>query len=1044
MTCMTYCARRLGLALALALAITGVAGAQTVTTGTISGTVQDQQGGRLPGATVSAVHVATGTAYQAVTQTDGYFSILNVRVGTYNVKVTLSGFKESEQSNIIVALGEERVLSFPLEIAAVAETVTVVADTAPINLAQAGTGGNISNEIKEVLPTITRTLQDLVRMNVYFNPNGFNEDTPNMAVAGRSQRYNSLQIDGAVNNDLFGLASSGGVPGGVTGTAPISLDAIEEIQLVVSPYDIRQSGFSGGGINAITKTGTNQLRGTAFYFTRDQDWVGKGITDQEISTFSDTQMGFSLGGPVVANRAFFFGTVDIGRKDTPSGFSVSGTGVNFATTPEIDAGVDRFLSILRDQYGYDLGPTARDEFTRTTDSDKIFVRTDLNLGPGHQLTIRHNYVNATNDVGFPSATAYRTPDNFYRFESKTNSTVGQLTSRFGSSVNELRVALTRIRDHRLPQSVEPRPFPMVEVTLAPSVTIQAGRENFSAANELDQDILEITNDFTFVRGQHTLTVGTHNEFFQFRNLFIRDNFGNYQFNSLDFFEQGLAQSYNHSFSATSDPRQAAEFSVNHMGFYAGDQWRARSRLTMSFGTRVDVVRFPDAPNANPATVENFGFRTDIVPNNVLWSPRVGVNWDRKGDGTEQVRGGVGIFAGRPPYVWVSNQFGNTGIDFTRIGAGRNANNRIPFVADAAMQPKVVTGASAGSFTNEIDLVHPDFKYPSLLRGNLAYDRQLPFGLYGTVELLWSNTLQDIRYENLNLVQIGTQPVDGRPRYSLSRVPTLSNVLLLANTTEGSSWSLGFDVRRPFASGFFISAAYLYGDAKTVADGTRDQAASVWGGIYTPGDPNNPPVARSDYSPGHRFTLTTSYDVQLGRGYSATASVFYSGQSGRPYSLSWGSSGASVNGDGQGFNDLLYLPASADELAITGANRTYADLADFFDLEDCYQKYIGQIFERNACRAPWSNTLDGRIAVTLPFRRVRAEVTLDMLNMINLFDSKSGVYEYASFNQITTFTPVLSSGVVTGMNIQSLSPTTRFTRSDLRSRWQMQLGGRIKF
>jgi hypothetical protein len=421
-----------------------------------------------------------------------------------------------------------------------------------------------------------------------------------------------------------------------------------------------------------------------------------------------------------------------------------------------------------------------------------------------------------------------------------------------------------------------------------------------------------------------------------------------------------------------------------------------------------------------------------------------VNWDRKGDGSEQVRGGVGIFAGRPPYVWVSNQFGNTGIDFTRIGAGRNSNNRIPFVADAENQPKVVTGASAGSFTNEIDLVHPDFKYPSLLRGNLAYDRRLPLGLYGTVELLWSNTLQDIRYENLNLVQIGTIPVDGRPRYSLSKVPTLSNVLLLTNTTQGNSWSLGADVKRPFANGFFVSAAYLYGDSKTVADGTRDQAASVWGGIYTPGDPNNPPLGRSDYSPGHRFTVTTSYDLPLGRGYSATASIFYSGQSGRPYSLSWGSGGASVNGDGQGFNDLLYLPASADELTITGGNRTYRDLELFFGLEDCYQEYVGRIFERNACRAPWNTTLDARFAVTLPVRRVRAEITLDILNLLNLIDSKSGVYQYASFNQITTFSPVYTSGVVTGMNIASLSPATRFTRSDLRSRWQMQLGGRVRF
>jgi hypothetical protein len=339
-------------------------------------------------------------------------------------------------------------------------------------------------------------------------------------------------------------------------------------------------------------------------------------------------------------------------------------------------------------------------------------------------------------------------------------------------------------------------------------------------------------------------------------------------------------------------------------------------------------------------------------------------------------------------------------------------------------------------------VDPDFKYPSILRGNLAYDRRLPLGLYGTVELLWSQTQQDIRYENLNLVQIGNVPVDGRPRYSLSKVPTLSNVLLLTNTTQGDSWSLGLDVKRPFANGFFVSAAYLYGEARTVADGTRDQAASVWGGIYVPGDPNNPPLAISDYDPGHRFTLSSSYDFKLGKGYTATASIFYSGQSGRPYTLSFGSGGASVNGDNQGFNDILYLPASASELAITGG--TYDNLRLFFELEDCYQEFVGRIAERNHCRAPWNNTLDGRFSVNLPFKRVRAEITLDILNLINLFDSKSGVYQYASFNQITTFSPRFTSGVLTGINIGSLNPSARFTRSDLRSRWQMQLGGRVRF
>jgi hypothetical protein len=612
-------------------------------------------------------------------------------------------------------------------------------------------------------------------------------------------------------------------------------------------------------------------------------------------------------------------------------------------------------------------------------------------------------------------------------------------------VNEARIAFTRIRDRRAGQEFESRRFPTIEVVLSGSQTITSGREANSTANELDQDILEITNDFTTVRGDHTFTLGTHNEFFGFRNLFIRDNLGRYRFSSLDLFEQGLAQQYDYSFSATSDPKQAAAFDVNHMGFYAGDQWRAKSNLTITGGLRVDIIRFPDKPTANPAAESNFGYATDVVPNTTLWSPRVGFNWSPRSEPTEQIRGGIGLFAGRPPYVWISNQYGNTGIDFTRIGATNNNANRIPFVTDADNQPKTVTGnVAATSFTNEIDLIDPEFKYPSVLRGNLSYDTKLPFGLYGMVELLWAQTVNDIRYENLNLQQIGTQPLDGRPRYALNKVPTLSNVLLLTNTGEGDSWSLGFDVKRPFSNGLYVSASYIYGEARTVADGTRDQAVSAWGGIYTPGDPNQPLLATSDYDPGHRFTFTASYDIKLGKGYTANVSAYYSGQSGRPYSLSWGSSGASVNGDAQGFNDLLYLPTSTDTLNYT--NGTYQQLADFFALEECYQEAVGTIIGRNTCRAPWNNTLDARVNFGLPFKRVKAEITLDILNLINLFDHTAGQFQYASFNQITAFTPILTGGVVTGMNLANLTSPTfqRFTRSDLRSRWQMQLGARVRF
>jgi hypothetical protein len=1027
-------------ALVVAAIVSTPAAAQTITTGNITGTVEDQQGGRVPGAAVQAIHVSTGTSYQTVSLADGRFSILNVRVGVYTMKATMTGFRAREIKDIAVNLGEERSVTFKLELERLAETVTVTGEAPPIDLANAGTAGHISGAVKEIVPTIARGLTDIVRTNIYFNPMGVNEDIPVASVAGRSQRYNSLQIDGAVNNDLFGLAASGGVPGGVTGTQPISLDAIQEIQLVVSPYDIRQSGFSGGGINAITKTGTNRYRATAFLFGRNQAWVGKGVTRQPLSTFKDIQTGFTLGGPILQDRAFFFAAIDEGRRTQPSGFSVGGTGVDWGN----EALVDQFLNSLRTLYGHDLGATAKDEFIRESNSDKIFVRTDFNIGTS-QLTVRHNFVNARNDTGSVTPTLFVLPDAFPRQVSRTNSTVGQFTSRFGAAVNELRIALTRVRDQRQPQPSVLNPFPSVTVTLFGSTQVRTGRDAFSAANELDQDIVEVTDDYTRIMGKHQITVGTHNEFFKFRNLFIRDFFGSYTFNSLELFEQGLAQGFSRSFSATSDPLQAAAFGVNHFGLYAGDIWRFNARTTITFGARADFVRYPDTPNANPVAEQNFGFRTDVVPDNTFWSPRVGVNYALREDGTEQVRGGVGLFAGRTPYVWISNQFGNTGIDFTRLSLSTSSTRRFPFIADPFAQPTSITGV--GASTNEIDVIDPDFKYPSIIRGNLAYDRKLPWwGLYGTAEVLFTSVVNDIRFEHLNLRQIATSSIDGRPIFARDVVPTLGDVILLTNTSEGRSWALSFEVKRPMSNGFFVTGSYLYGRSYSIADGVRDQAASAWGNVYTAGDPNNPTLGRSDYDPGHRVNLTTSYDFKVWRGYRATASVFYSGQSGRPYTLLWGAgqSTGSVNGDTQTLNDILFLPASGDGLVFT--NGTYDDLRRYLDSRECTARQLGRIMERNSCRSPAIHTFDMRLALHVPARKVNAEITLDVLNVLNLLDHNSGQFRYANFNDIIPVAATATGGVVTGMNLATLnSPTFQdFVRSDLRSRWQLQLGARIRY
>ncbi|MBP6716188.1 MAG: TonB-dependent receptor [Acidobacteria bacterium] len=1011
--------------------------AAQVTTGNLVGKVVDQQGGVLPGATVTALHVPTGTSYEGVTSGDGSYLLLNLRVGgPYTVRVAMSGFKNSETKDVMVRLGEESTLNFKLDLASMATQVDVVGAASPIDTTRAGAGANISSMQKDSLPTISRSLIDIVRVNPYFNAVTTNNTVTAVSVAGRNARYNSIQIDGAANNDLFGLAETG-TPGGQTDTQPISLDAIQEIQLVVSPYDVRQGGFSGGGINAITRSGSNQFSGSAFFFGRNQAWVGKGSTNTAIAEFSDKQGGASLGGRLIENKAFFFGNADWGRKMTPTGFCITGCGQLFRGDAAL---VDQYFSILQNKYGYTVDK-AKEQFSRTTNSDKFIGKMDFNLNSKHRLTLRHNYVNGLNDIGGASTTSYVTSDGFYRIRSKTNSSVLQLNSAFGKSVNELRVAFSTVRDRRAGQPNESKPFPRVTVRLQTGIQITSGREAFSGANELDQDILEVNDDFTMLKGRHTITVGTHNEFFQFRNLFIRDSFGTYTFNTIDLFNQGLAQQFDYSYSATSNPQQAAKFKVRQMGFYIGDQWRVKSNLTLTYGARVDAPMFPDKPTANAVAVANFGYNTDVAPKGLQWSPRVGFNWDTTGDGSRQLRGGVGMFNGRTPYVWLSNQYGNTGNEFSRIGASNNANNRIPFVADPASQPKVVTGASGSSFSNEIDLVDPNYKYPVLLRGNLGYDTTLPLGLIGSTEFLFTRNIRDIKYQNLNYIQSGaTRALDGRPVFT-RKFTTLSDVIFLTNSNQGYSWSQMFEVRRPFKNGWYFSTSYLYGKSKSIMDGTSSQAASNWGNVYVPGDVNNPPLATSVYDPGHRVNFSASYDVPLFKGTKATVSAYYSGQSGRPFTLAYF---GDVNGDGRTGNDLLYIPGSATEVAYTGG--TYNDLLTFVQADPCLTKFVGKVIPRNACRGPWQNQLDMRVNVALPFRKVKAEITLDVLNVINLLDNKGGEQRYTSFNEIQPVTPVITNGQITSYNISFMTASTfqKFQRDDLRSRWQMQLGGRIRF
>jgi hypothetical protein len=1042
---------RFAAALCLSMLAAAPLAAQTVTTGSIAGVVTDVQSGVLPGATVTATHTDTGTTYEGVTDADGHYNLLNVRIGSYTVAVTMSGFKDQKQEKIDVALGAEKTVDFKLQLASVNETVNVVATSPDIDVSSGGTAQNISTQVIETLPTINRSITDFARVSPFVNPTtlGSSGDQA-MSIAGRHNRYNNMQIDGAVNNDLFGLADTG-TPGGQTGTQPISLDAISEIQVVVSPYDVRQGGFSGGGVNVVTKSGTNTLHGTGYIFGRSQSLIGAipGIAttanpspaDTKVGSFSDKQSGFSFGGPIVKNKAFYFGNADFQRKLTPVGFSVSGNSGQ-PWNQQDAATVAAIVQTLKTQYNFD--PGGLDEFSRPLNNNKVFVRSDFNLSNKNHLTARVNYINGLQYVGTPTTTQYLLPDRYYSIQDKTLSSVGQLDTTLGGTMfNQFRVTYQRERNVRGDQPGYAS-FPSTQVDLTGSNNVLFGTETSSQANKLNQDIVEINDEFTAVRGHHTLTVGTHNELFRFYNLFIQNFYGTYRFTSLANLQAALAQSFAHNFSNYADnPMFAADFGVQQYGVFAGDQWRAKPNLTLNYGVRLDMPHFPDTPHANPVAVADFNMRTDVVPAPKMFSPRIGFNWDLTGnsDKTQQIRGGIGSFAGRTPYVWLSNQYGNTGVDFTSLSVSFNANNRIPFVSDPFNQPTSVSGGAAGRQT--INMIDPSYKYPQVIRGNIAYDRTLPGGMVATAEFVFSKTQKDVLWQNLNWVPTGATRPDGRLVFAKFD-SSINDAVLLTNTDKGDTETVAFKVEKRYRNGWYASGSYLHGRARSISDGGAFVALSSWRDQYENYDPNNPTLARSNYEPGNRINLTGSFDVPMWRNLHSVASAFYSGQTGQPYSLVFN---GDANGDTTTFNDIAFIPASADQVVVT--NGTWDQLDAYLSQDPAAKNNRGVVPNRNTGTAPWTNQLDVRYAVTVPAGHARVELSMSVLNFLNMLNKDWGWRYFPNFYSPQT----LGYGGIdaaTGKEIINLSTITSstflgtFTRDDLRSRWQAQWEARVRF
>ena len=1018
--------RLLPLAACVAVLLSAVPALGQETTAALQGVVTVKSDkSPLPGASVEAVHVPTGTRYAAVTSAAGRFNILNVRVGgPYTVVAKIGGFKTETQKDVVVALGEKLELEFALELAARAETVSVTAEAEPlISPTRMGSTQAVSQDEIKSLPTIRRQFQDFAKTSPYVNVAASDPTQTNISVGGKNNRYNTIQIDGAVNNDLFGLSSTG-TPGGLTDTQPISLDTIQEIQVAISPYDVKQGGFTGGAINAITRSGTNEFHGSVYGSSRNQNWIASKVpqasgdaVSKPLAEFNSDQYGARLGGPIMRDTLFFFVSGERNKTSAPTNGSADGSTSNVFNNP-VNAAL--FKSVLTTKYGYDPGGLG--DYNTRTNSDLLLGKLDFNLSAANQLSLRYNYVNSLNDInGARNSTTYTFETGGYTITDKTNSGVLQLNSVFGTdSFNQGRVGYQTIRDVR----AVPIQFPSVYICNTPNsnctgsgtYSLAAGTERSSGANVLNQDILEVTDDFTLIKGNHTITIGTHNEFFKFYNLFVQDIYGTYFFNTINDLNNGNAARYQVQFANVGDG--ASQFKAQQWGLYVGDQWRVSNTLTLNLGLRLDMPRLTDSPTYNPLVQSTFGIDTSNVPSGqIMVSPRIGFNWNPSGSGKDQIRGGVGVFAGRTPFVWISNNYGSTGIGITNLSA-----SNVTFTGDPNNPPK---NFPPGTSAITVNGINPDFKFPQVLRSTLAYDRELPGGIRGTVEAMFTKTLYDVFYYNLGRVESGTTTFYGAPVYKQYSTQ-ISDMVFLDNTKKGEQQNLIVQLE------------------KAAFEGTSSAAYSNWQFQTTDGNIYNQALTRSFWDVPNRFNVVVSQAFRTG-GFAHNLGLIYTAQSGQPYSILMG---GNANNDGASGNDLIFVPQNYSDIVWKGTGApTEGQWNDFLSMTGL-DKYRGAVAARNGLDAPWIHTLDFHYDVTLPISVVQVQLTFDVLNLINLINHNAGLLRYVA-NQ--TYTALNYSGIdaATGkpiytVNSGALRDGGAYSTQDLRSRYQLKLGGRVSF
>ena len=1054
----------------LAALAAGTAAAQGVTSASITGRVTQDGGAPVSGATVVVTNSATGQRFQVVTREGGRFNIENLPPGgPYTVEVRAIGFQAGRRTGVRLELGQRYAGDFALKQAVVeVQELLVQAGQDPlINRGRTGSASTISDSAIANLPLLGRNFTDLIVTSpaVVAVPNG------GPSIAGANNRFNNIQLDGSANNDLFGLGSTG-APGGQTGGKAVSLDAVSEFQVLVAPFDVRQSGFTGGLVNAVTKSGTNRFEGSVYLFNQTDALVGLSPVDNsKVSEFSINQFGGSIGGPIVRDRAHFFASLELQKRTFPYG----GVLLNLSD-PAVADSVQQFQDRIA-ALGGSAGAAGGFDFTNPNTNS--IVKITAQAGPNGQVELSNNYASSENQtISRSTSGAYQLSGGGYGIRNTNNTTRFKWTSVFGGRFNnELFAGYSRIRDRRDPNTN----FPTIIVDYGP-YDLVTGAERFSQDNSLDQDIWEFKDNVTWDIGQHRVTVGTDNQFFGFRNAFFPQSIGQWTFSNLANFQAGVASRFDRALPAAgvvpggrADP--TAEFDVRQWGLFAQDRFSPTPNLNLTIGLRADIPTFPSTPPSNP-TFKALGWSFDgqeldtgtFPSGNILWAPRLGANYDVTGTGDLIIRGGVGVFSGRPPYVWLSNAYGNSGLEQVQLTCtGGNVPNFNLFGLDPNNQP-TSCGAGPTQPLPTLNLFSENFKFPQSLRVNLGVDKKLPLGIVATVDLLYANSMSSMMIEDRNLSGVvGTLAGEGnRPLYgnvdtlvvtAQRRTSAFGPVLVHYNRGNEYSYSGTFQLQKRFSDGYEFSAGYTYGHAYDMFSQTSSIAFSNYGFATLDGTLGDRALTKSAFDRPHKVTLSGTVALP----YRVDFSLIYIGVSGTPYAYV---ANGDLNGDGVGgtnreFNDLIYVPRDASDITMMptggdGGAAEYAAFDEYINAEPCLKEQRGRIMERNSCRNPWANFVNARLTWNVPTTRgQRFELSAEMFNVLNWLNSDWGQVRQTSFFEgATLLKRVNNSGDVLANRfdvtnqrhvydfIGNTSNLKRVQTTD--SRWRMQLGGRYSF